>query len=114
MADVEGNEIIVLRPGDSAKPYEFYAKPCTSQSSNDGAIPYGTSVSDVAVKAYKKGVESTEIIEASSVSNNIVQVQLNYPDDDESGKYQLRFDLTLDTGAVISLRYDEVHARGDD
>lgn len=113
MSDVIGHEVITLRPGDSAVPYDFNAPACSSQNANDGAIPYGTDVSSVVVKGYKKGVESSNLIQASSESNNIIQVQLNYPTEG-GGKYQLRFDLTLDTGAVLSKRFDEVHAKEDD
>lgn len=114
MADVEGNEIIILRPGDSAVPYDFYAQPCTGQTTNDGAIPNGTTVASVDVKGYDhNGDESSNLVQGSSESNNIIQVQLNYPTEG-GGRYHLRFALTLDSGAVINKRYDEVYALEDD
>ena len=113
MSDVIGFEVITLRPGDSAIPYSFEASPASSQSANDGAIPYGTSVSGAVVTCFKNGVAVTDVIEGSDVSNNIIQVQLNYPDTNKGGKYELRFALTLDTGAVINKRFDELYAEED-
>ncbi len=113
MSDVIGHEVITLRPGDSAVPYDFYAKPTTSQTANDGAIPYSTNVLSAVVKGYKNGVESTGIVQGSSVGSNIIQVQLNYPTE-VGGKYELRFALTLDTGAVVDKRFDELYAEEDD
>ena len=113
MSDVIGHEVITLRPDDVAVPYDFYAKPCTSETANDGAIPFTTSVSGVVVKGYKNGVLSTDLVRGASVANNIIQVQLDYPAE-EGGKYELRFALTLDTGAVINKRFDELYAKEDD
>ena len=113
MSDVIGHERITLRPGDQIT-YNFYAPPCTSAIANDGAIPFGTTVSTADVKGYKAGVDkSTELIAQSSVSNNIVQVQLKFPATTGAGKYQLRFALTLSNGEKLNLRYDEIYAVKD-
>lgn len=114
MSDVEGHEEIVLRPGDTAVPYNFNAAPCSSATANDGAIPYGTNVESVVVTGYKDGADEADddLVEASSESSNIVQVQLNYPAGG-AGKYQLRFALTLDTSQVLNFRFDELRAKGD-
>ncbi len=113
MADVEGHEIIQLRPGDKIT-YEYDASPASAADANDGAIPYGTNVSSVVVTGFKGDVDATsDLIQQSSVGSNIVQVQLKYPATNGGGKYQLRFALTLDNSEVINKRHDNVKALED-
>ena len=110
----EGHEVIQLRPGDKIT-YEYDASPASSAVANDGAIPYGTTVSSVAVIAFKGDVDATsDLIQQSSESSNIVQVQLKYPATNGGGKYQLRFAITLDNGEIINKRHDNVYAREDE
>ena len=113
MSDVQGHKVVRLRPGDSVT-YEFSAPPCSSRTANDGAIPFGTNVSSVAVTAYKgKVVATADIVVQSSVAANIVQVELKYPTTNGGGQYQLRIALTLDTGEVVNKRFDELYAKED-
>ena len=108
MADVEGHEIIILRPGDKIT-YEYAAPPATSATANDGAIPYGTNVNSIEVKGFKGKTDvTTDLIQQSSHSNNIVQVQLKYPTSSGGGKYQLRFALTLDNAEIVNKRHDNI------
>ena len=113
MADVEGHEVIQLRPGDKLT-YEYDASPASSAVANDGAIPYGTNIASVAVTGYKGSVVATsDLIQQSGYSGNIVQIQLKYPTAKGGGKYQLRIAITLDNGEVINKRHDNVKALED-
>jgi hypothetical protein len=114
MADVQGNALIRLRPGDELT-YEFAAAPCSSRTANDGAIPFGTNVSSILVKAYKAdGVEATDIVSQQAVSSNIVSLVLTYPSTNGGGAYQLRFALTLDNSEVVNKRFNNLQAKEDD
>ncbi|MHA2402032.1 MAG: hypothetical protein ACXADH_03495 [Candidatus Kariarchaeaceae archaeon] len=114
MADVQGNALIKLRPGDNLT-YEFEAAPCSSRTANDGAIPYGTNVSSILVKAYMAdGAEATDIVNQQAAASNIVSLVLTYPATNGGGQYQLRFALTLDNAEVINKRFDNLLAVEDD
>ena len=113
MPDFKNTEDIVLQPSDSSVPYSFTLTPCTSATANDGAIPYGTTVSSVAVTAHKQedsAVVTTELVASSSVSSNVVTVLLKYPATSKVGKYHLRIIATLSTGAVIEFDFNRVRA----
>ena len=113
MRDVQGHKVITLKPSDSLT-YEFAAAPSSTRTSNDGAVPFNTNVSSVAVTAYKgKTAATTDIVVQSSVAANIIQVELKYPATNGGGKYQLRFALTLDNGEVVNKRFDELYAEED-
>jgi len=113
MADVEGHEVIQLRPGDKIT-YEYDASPASSATANDGAIPYGTNIASIAVTGFKGDVDaSSDLIQQSGFSGNIVQVQLKYPATNKGGKYQLRIAITLDNGEVVNKRHDNVKALED-
>jgi len=106
----DGTETIILQPGDSAKPRYFTFAICTSQTANDGAIPYGTTISSVAVKAFDDGGTdvTAQMVDASSQSGTVVTVDLNYPT--SAGRYSLEFELTLDSGAVLEFDFTRVYA----
>lgn len=113
MSDVEGHEIIQLRPGDLIT-YEYDASPSSAVDANDGAIPFGTNVDSVVVKGYKAEDDVTsDLVVQFAVSNNIVQTQLKYPTTNGGGKYQLRFALTLDNGEIVNKRHNEIYAKED-
>jgi len=113
MADVQGHKTINLRPGDSVT-YEWNAPACSSRGGNDGAIPFGTTLSSVVVKAYKGSVDVTsEIVVQAAADGNIVQAELKYPATNGGGKYELRFALTLDNSEVINKRFNELYAKED-
>lgn len=114
MPDVIETEEILLRPGDAGVPYEFHAPPASAAGENDGAIPYGYSISSIQVFAYDvKGVDKTsELIYNSQVAQNIITVQLNYPSVSGTGKYLLKFLCTLNTGITITFLADKIRAEG--
>lgn len=114
MPDFKGTEDITLQPGDATVPYTFALTPCTSATANDGAIPFGTTVSSVAVTAHKQvdgTVITSDIIVSSSVSSNVVTVNLKYPATSGEGEYHLQILATLNTGAILEFDFNRVKAR---
>ncbi len=114
MSDFSGTSTIVINPTDDTVPYSFAFTPCTSTTANDGAIPYGTSVSSATVKAYKRGTNAdvtTEMVVSSSELSNVVTANLQYPATSKSGMYYLTFTLTLDTGATMEFDFNRVKVK---
>lgn len=108
----EGNKPITLQPGTETNPYKFKITVCSSAVSNDGYIPFGTSVAGVVVTAFKDDgtdVSSTLIDGVPTEEDNVVTVLLNYIS--TAGEYYLRFVLTLNTGSVVSAYFKNVKVR---
>lgn len=113
MPNFKGNDKILLQPNDEAVPYRFDFDACSSSTSNDGFLPYGTTISGVSVSATTDGgVDTTdELISSTSVNSNNITVALNYPSTTGEGRYHLTFILTLDSGSVLEADYNGVVAR---
>jgi hypothetical protein len=101
-----GRTNIELQAEDLKVPYSFTFTVCSSLSSNDGHLPYGTNISSVAVTAYNQnGVTTSSLISGTpSVTNNVVTVKLNWPG--IAGNYKLTFVVTLDNGDASKLEAD--------
>ena len=112
MPDFKGTENIILQPGDATVPYAFALTPCTSATANDGAIPYGATVSSIVVTAHTQAgaVVTSEIVASSSVSANVATVNLKYPATSGVGKYHLRILATLSTGAILEFDFNRIRA----
>ena len=109
------DNIIIRYYTDLWGPYLFKFPPCTSSTSNDGAIPYGTTISAVTVNAYSGKVKpsddlatktdiSSVLIDPSYtpvvVNDTQVSVKFQYPGDSYKGtKATIIFELTLNTSA---------------
>ena len=111
----EGNKSIILQPGDSKKPFEFEVTICSSAISNDGWIPYGTTISGIAVTAYKDDktdVTSTMIDSTPTELDNVVTVLLNHID--VNGEYYLYFLLSLDVAnTTVGTYFRNIKVRGN-
>jgi hypothetical protein len=113
MPDVISSEDIMLRPSDHAVPYEFAAPAASASGSNDGALPFGYTISSVVAKVFdKKRIEKTsEILDSpAQVANNVITVALNYPATSGVGRYMLQFICTLNGGQVIDFFADRIVA----
>ena len=106
------NAQIILQPYTEAAPYTFTFTICSSATANDGAIPYGDSVSACTVKAYDADNEdvTSEIIDSSSVANNVVSVALNYPATSGAGSYKLTFQVATTNGAHLEFDFGGTYA----
>ena len=110
--DFMGLDTIGLQPLDSNLPYTFEVTVCSSATANDGAIPFGLSVTGVVVVAYSEtlgtDVTATMIQGTPTVSSNIVTVDLNWPG--AAGRYKLTFKCTLTGGLVKELDFTRISA----
>lgn len=112
--DFKGAKAIVLQPSDEAVPFKFQFTICSSASANDGAIPYGDSVSSVEVTAHTEaGADVTsELINGTpAVTSNVVTVVLDYPSITGEGTYHMKLVITTANGVVIEFDFDRVFAR---
>lgn len=101
---------ISVQPKDNGVPYEFEFAPSTSVTANDGAIPFGETVSTATVTAHEDDGLDTDatsiLIVSSSVASNVVTVKLKYPNKIQI--FHLTFELTLSGGAVIEFDFNRV------
>lgn len=104
--------IILLQPGSDTVPYTFTFEAASSETANDGSIPYGTTISSIAVTAFDADGNdvTSEIVASSSLVTPVVAVSLQYPATTGDGKYSLEILLTLSTGAVMEFDFTRVHA----
>ncbi len=104
MPDFQGSKSIFLQPGDTKVPYGFKWTICTGTTENDGAIPYGQSVSSVltAIKHESGLVCTTGILTSSSLSAGITTILLTYPSSSGflTGRYHITFTVTIVDGAT--------------
>ena len=109
------NKRILIQPGDSKVPYCFTFTVCSSETANDGALPYDTTISSYTVSAHKHDSSdtsaTTDIISSSSRSNFIITVYLKYPSTLGAGRYDLKFLLTLSNAAVLEFDFNRVFVR---
>ena len=114
MPDVEGQELILLRPGDDNVSYQFYAAPCSSQVANDGPIPYGSNVASAVITIKNDdGTEATDIKDGDlTISANVITQKMKYPATSGSGRYTIYLALTLDNieSSVVNFVLDRIKA----
>lgn len=113
MPNVQGTDRIILQPTEQVVPYTFTFGVCSSATANDGAIPYGDSVSSCAVKAYDgSGDDKTsEIVNSSSLASNVVTVELDYPTTSGAGSYKLTFQVTTANGVHLEFDFNRIVAK---
>ena len=104
MPDFQGTKSIFLQPGDVKVPYSFTWTICTSSTGNDGAIPYGNTVSSVvtAIK-HESGITcTTGILASSSHTAAVTSLFLTYPSSSGflTGKYHITFTATISDGTT--------------
>jgi hypothetical protein len=105
MPDFQGTKAIILQPGDVMVPYTFTWTVCTASTGNDGAIPFGHSISSVVtVVKHESGlICTTGILTTSSCSGGVVSLFMNYPTSSSGypvGKYHVTFTATISDGAT--------------
>lgn len=112
MDDFQGNSSIVIQTHDSEVPYAFRFPACSAEDVNDGAIPYGTTISSCAATAKnaETGLDaSAALIKSVTVDDDKVTLELSYPG--AVGTFHITFVLTLSTGAKIEKDFIRVMAR---
>ena len=103
---------IYLQPGDVKVPYTFGFTICSSATANDGNIPYGATVSSIAVSTHKAdGTAVTDIVVGTpSITSNVITMTLSYPSTSGVGQYHIKMLLTLSTTAVLEFVFGRVVA----
>lgn len=108
-------DAIKLQPYDSEYGVAFQFPVASSATSNDGTLPYGTSIYDAVVTGWYNGVEAADLIHSAATLSGVdtVLVSLDYPTTTMSGisrvvNMSLRFILTLDTGPILQEYYNNV------
>lgn len=109
----QGVADITLQPGSAAAPYTFTFAACTSATANDGSIPFGTTISSVAVKAFDEGGtdRTSEIVDSSSNTTLVISVDMNYPSTTGAGRYSLEFVITLSNAKVLECDFTRIYAK---
>lgn len=99
MPDFQGTKSIILQPSDVRVPYTFTWTVCSASTSNDGAIPYGHTVSsNVTTITHESGtVCTTGILASSSHTGWVTTLWLAYPSSSGflTGKYHVKFVPTI-------------------
>ena len=87
----QGNAHVELQPGDANLPIRFRFNAASASTSNDGAMPFGSTISSV-VSTVKdcRGIDATtSLISSSQITQNVVTIYLNHSSDVADGKYTL-------------------------
>lgn len=103
----KGDDIITLQPGDAIVPYSFRFTVCSGTTKNDGALPYGETISSCTVTAHTEAgtAATTSVIETTSLTSFTEMVWLNYPTALGAGRYHLTFLVYL-TATSQSIEFD--------
>jgi len=107
--DMLGDEIVFLHKGTSKYPLTFVFAPCTTNISNDGSIPFGTTISTATVVVTdSKGDDiTTDIVNTLTVVGGLkIAILLDYPVDSISGKCVFMIYLTLSSTAILPKKWD--------
>ena len=101
MDNFQGQSRITIQKYAYQMSYNFEFTVCTSISANDGYLPHGTNIAsiDVIIKDKDNNEISDILSPASSVSNNIVTVSLNYKKSESKNLLSLIIRYTLDNGS---------------
>ncbi len=110
MPSFEGTKIIVLQPSDSNVVYRFHFTVCSASTANDGAIPYGLTISQSSATCHREdGTNfSTQIISVTSLTSFATSALLSYSTAAGVGKYHLRFKNTLSDGSVKEFDFNRL------
>lgn len=110
MPSFKGNRKIILQPSDRDLVFYFDHTTNSSVSAGDGFLPYGKTISSVEATAYTEdGTNCTSaLIEASSVTDDVVSLRLNYPTAFGDGRYFIKMVNTLNDGSIIESDFKRV------
>ena len=109
----QGVKTITLQPGSATVPFAFTFAACSSATANDGSIPYGTTISSAAIKAFDEtGTDRTaEMVASETNTATVLTINLKYPATTGAGRYSLEMVVTLDSGAVMEFDFTRVYAK---
>lgn len=108
-------EEIHLQPNDTKYGATFKFPIASSATSNDGALPFDTTISTVVVTGWYGDTEAPDLIYGTPTNtSDTVVVNLNYPTTTMIGVtgtvgMSLRFILTLSTGATLESDFRNIN-----
>ena len=109
--DFLGGDTAWLQPDTEQYPLSFGFSVCSSATANDGALPYGTTISSATVEITDSaGADKTSSVlnGSASVSGGLtVQFLVDYSLPD--GRYVIELQLTLSSGAVIPFDWNGLY-----
>ena len=109
MPSFKGQKKITIQPNTTDVGYRFHCTTCTSTTANDGAIPFGTTISSVIASAKTAaGTTDTELITSTSLTTPDIDLTMSYPETNAAGRYKLTFVLTLSNGSKLELDFHRV------
>lgn len=111
MPDFQGSKNIVLQPLHKNVVYEFDITVAPEGKPNQGFIPYGSTISSITVKIFNNaGVENTEILKDTDLTDFQVTLTLSYPAIAGEGYYGVRFVIILADGQEIEADFARIQA----
>lgn len=112
MPDFKGNKPIIIQPYDKDNGYVFHVTTATSESANDGKLPFGTTISSVtAVARTEDDVIDTELIASTSLFSSNITLTLTYPTTNGDGRYKITFVLVLSNASEVELDFHRVYVK---
>lgn len=111
MPNFQGTKEIILQPYDEVT-REFEVTICSAAGANDGMLAYGDGIDTFGVKAHSEdGTDTTsEMIESSSETSNIITAKIKYPTTSGPGTYHLTFEIVTDNGDKKELDFNRITA----
>ncbi|MCE5335081.1 MAG: hypothetical protein LLG06_10910 [Desulfobacteraceae bacterium] len=101
--DFEGREIITIKPSTRDYPISMSFRVCSSEMANDGAIPFGTTISSAVVKAYDPtgaDVTANLVTIPATVQKNTVKCGVSWHEGIVPGLHTLTAVLTFASGHI--------------
>jgi len=106
--DFVGSSKIFIRTGTGKQPLALSFSAETAIGSNDGSIPYGSTIAGVTVTVKDSGGTdiSAATVFSATTDGMIVNIKFNYPPLAAKGRCITLIALLLSTGATIVKRWD--------
>ena len=110
--DFESSKRITLRWNDNNVPYTFTFPVCSTATANDGAVPFGLTISSHTIRAQLATDPDWDvtgrIVNSSTLNSATVTAKLKWPGIE--GIYHLVFKLTFSDGSVKDYVFENVRA----
>lgn len=106
---VKGTDYTVLQPGDTNVPVSLKLKAASASTTNDGSIPYGSSVHSSSWRSYgPTGALSSTMVVSSKLSSNVCTVFLTYSSNLLKGMHTLTAKVTVNLSGTTNMtrQYD--------
>jgi hypothetical protein len=123
MADFEVVDIEINHYSDNWGPFVFHVPSATSQTANDGLIPFSSVLSSVTVRAFVGVIKSGDLLSKyvevttlvidqdipTAIEDNLIKAYFTYPGASYKGKrLTIVFEAALDTGAEQAFFFNSV------